>query len=153
MRILPPSDQIDQFNIYEFENWVPDLGDELVIDGVNVLDASQQQDELPPTSYRARYNERTDSWTCDWFDEDGDVIDQGRRLSINNLIRTPWGDDLGPTPMPAFIALMDTGTTGAEAGYEDFGRSAKLVELNIQDVYDAGIYGSAPANVTVTVIS
>jgi hypothetical protein len=150
MRILPPSDQLEQLNIYQFENWVPDYLTEIVIDGQSV--ELRNQERLPSTSYRARYNERTDSWTCDWFDENGAVIDQGRRLSVNNWVRTTWGDGFLPTPMPAFLAVMETGDTGDEATFETFGRSVKLVELNLQDIVDAGLIASAP-NVTVNVIS
>lgn len=148
MRILPPSDQEEQFNIYEMEDWVPYYLESVTRFGITVTIPESQR--LPSTSYRIRWNERTASWTCDWFDENGDPIDQGRRLSANWWLRTPWGNGTLPDPMPAWIAFLEVGDTGEEAGYEDLGRRLRLVELSAQDVLDAGLVDPPLSGYSVT---
>lgn len=134
MRILPPSDQTEQYNIYEFEDWVPDFLTEVTVNGVTA--ELRNPEQLPSTSYRLRWNVRTQSWECDWFNDVGEPIDQGRRLSANWWIRTPWLNGFLPDPMPTWLSFLEDGDTGAECDFEGLGRTHKLVETNLQDIAD-----------------
>ncbi len=127
--MLPPEGQEEQQNIWEFEDMVPEFP-------LDVSGSAEPltEEPLPSTSYRIRWNERSESWTADWFDEDGNPIDQGRRLSTNWTLRTTWGNGFLPDPMPAWIFFFDLGETKAEAGFEDLGRSHQLIELDLDEV-------------------
>jgi hypothetical protein len=124
MKFPPPADQEEQQNIYEFEDYVPAMTDEVT------------EEPYPSTSYRARWNQRTESWECDWFDENGNPIDQGRRLSANWYLRTLWGNGSSPDPMPLWGMFLEVGDTGAECDYEGFGRTHYLADFTRDEVQD-----------------
>jgi hypothetical protein len=124
MKTLPPYLQEVQQNIYEFLDWVPAMTDEVT------------GEPYPVTSYRLRWNERTQSWECDWFDENGDPIDQGRRLSTNWPLRTPWGNGSSPDPMPLWSMFLEEGETGEECDYEGLGRTHSLVDFTREEIQE-----------------
>ena len=141
MRALPPYQQATQFNEQNFDGYVPEFVDPIT------------GESLPAAFYRLRWNTRTASWECSWFDENGVATDQGRRLSAGWFLRTPWGNDDLPDPMAGWLMFLDIGETGAEADYEALGRSHQLIELNnedLQEIEDAQppLY---PFDVTITV--
>lgn len=141
MRALPPYLQATQSNEQLFDNYVPEYVDPIT--GA----------PLPTASYRLRWNTRTESWECDWFDSNGDPIDQGRRLSAGWWLRTPWLDEDLPDPMPGWLMFLEDGATGDEADYEALGRTHLLIELGNDDLEEIG-EGLAPAlpfPVTITV--
>lgn len=141
MRALPPYQQATQDNEQSYSDYVPEFVDPIT--GV----------PLPAASYRLRWNTRTASWECDWFDSNGEPIDQGRRLSANWFLRTPWRNGALPDPMPGWIQFLDAGATGAEADYEALGRSHQLIEYGNDDVavVVASIPPLYPFDVTITV--
>jgi hypothetical protein len=124
MRVLPPFDRPTQFNEQSYDDYVPEFVDPTT------------EEPLPAASYRLRWNTRTESWECGWLDENGDTVDQGRRLSTNWWLRTPWGDENYPTPMAGWIAFLEDGETGAEADFEALGRTHLLIEYNNEDIED-----------------
>jgi hypothetical protein len=141
MRALPPYLQEVQSNEQLFDDYVPEFVDPTT------------GEPLPSASYRLRWNTRTESWECDWFDSNGEPIDQGRRLSADWYLRTPWQNGDLPDPMPGWISFLNAGTTGEEADYEALGRSHQLIELNnddLQDIQDSQppLY---PFDVTITI--
>jgi hypothetical protein len=148
MRIWAPFNPEEQFNIYEFEDMVPDFAESVVISGVTF---QARVPALPATSYRVRWNERTASWTADWLDEDGNPIDQGRRLSAGWFIRTPWLNGFLPDPMPAWLLFLEVGDTGAECDFDGLGVTHELSEPSAQELIDSGFLPTAPPNITVTI--
>lgn len=141
MRVLPPFEQAAQFNEQLFDDYVPEF-----IDPVT-------GEPLPTASYRLRWNTRTESWECDWFDSNGAPIDQGRRLSADWFLRTPWRNGILPDPMPGWVQFLNIGATGAEADFEALGRTHLLVELNNADIQAGSelIPPLYPFSVTITV--
>ena len=122
MVTLSPFEPEEQFNIYEFEDYVSQLLDEAT------------GEPFPSMSYRLRWNERTASWECDWFDQDGEPIDQGRRLSTNNFMRTPWYNGTDPDPMPAWLAFIELGDTGDECDFDGLGNTHEIVEFTREEI-------------------
>lgn len=141
MRALPPYEQAVQSNEQRFDDYVPEFVNEAT------------GEPLPAASYRLRWNTRTESWECDWYDENGEPVDQGRRLSADWWLRTPWLNETYPDPMAGWIAFLDIGTTGAEADYEALGRTHQLIEFSnddMQDIRDAQP-PEYPFDVTITI--
>lgn len=139
MRFLPPYKQAEQSNEQIFDDYVPEFVDRYT------------GEPLPAASYRLRWNTRTESWECDWFDSDGDPIDQGRRLSANWFLRTPWQNDIYPDPMPGWTQFLEDGATGQEADFEALGRTHLLVEYSNDDIAAIGDSFKPLYNFNVTV--
>ncbi len=141
MRTLQPFDQLTQFNEQSFDDYVAEFVDPTT------------GDALPIASYRLRWNERTESWECDWLDGNDDPVDQGRRLSADWWLRTPWQNDDLPEPMPGWIAFLEIGNTGAECDFEGLGRTHQLTEYGNEDLegFEEDRPSLYPFSVTVTV--
>ncbi len=141
MRALPPFEQPTQFNEQSYDDYVPEFVDPIT------------GEPLPAASYRLRWNTRTASWECDWFDSEGNPVDQGRRLSCNWWLRTPWQNDTLPDPMPGWIAFLEDGETGLEADFEALGRTHLLIEYSNEDIEAAreAVPPLYPFDVTITI--
>jgi hypothetical protein len=141
MRYLPPYQQATQDNDQSYDDYVPEFVD------------PDTGAPLPSSSYRLRWNTRIASWLQSWFDSNGEPIDQGRRLSTNWFLRTPWQNENLPDPMPGWVQFLDAGETGTEADFEALGRSHLLVEYSNDDIVEVGesIPPLYPFDVTITV--